>query len=647
MSPSPLDWLGSGKSISSAAAIHAELGGVAVGRDIRDSTIIIKRGLDEEETSRLFAGVLGPIAEKVMSALADQVAREKGIPEPPLRAILAKLGHGHVPDYEIPERLNAAADQLIALRKQLGRLGDDRPELATIRAQALELIDRGDIDGARQVLRKGRDAVRCGARLREAEFLADEARLDTSELDFEAAAAKYAEAAELVAPFDQQEGRRLKRQQAQALRDHAGRFGDEHALLKAIDLYRQLLAVVPRGKLPIEWAATQIDLGNALRSLGTVAPIEEAIAACREALVELAPAFAPVEWVDAHICVGFAFWALGCLQTSETDQLEEQGIAAFRTALQGSTRERDPVRWSTIQLGLGNALAVRSWSDCGMERLEQSAAAYREALIGLRREHAPLRWASIQNNLANVLGGLGDRQNSIERLEEAVAACREALKEHTRERWPLSWAMSQMNLGAALSSIGARESGTARLEDAVAAFREALKELARETGSPRTTFAQIKLADALCALGEREGDTVRLEEAAAVYRQALQERPEGSDANRSSALAGLGDALRLLGERESGIERLDEAAAAYQHAIEGLSRERQPRRWAGCVAGRGIALMHSAERTGKASMAETAIQQIEAALEVYGPGEDSPAVARFKQHLCKAREVRSRLEVNG
>jgi hypothetical protein len=57
--------------------------------------------------------------------------------------------------------------------------------------------------------------------------------------------------------------------------------------------------------------------------------------------------------------------------------------------------------------------------------------------------------------------------------------------------------------------------------------------------------------------------------------------------------------------------------------------------------------MHSAERTGKASMAETAIQQIEAALEVYGPGEDSPAVARFKQHLCKAREVRSRLEVNG
>ena len=107
MSPSPLDWLGSGKSISSAAAIHAELGGVAVGRDIRDSTIIIKRGLDEEETSRLFAGVLGPIAEKVMSALADQVAREKGIPEPPLRAILAKLGPWSRPglrDSRAPQR---------------------------------------------------------------------------------------------------------------------------------------------------------------------------------------------------------------------------------------------------------------------------------------------------------------------------------------------------------------------------------------------------------------------------------------------------------------------------------------------------------------------------------------------------------------
>src|SRR3954469_13170725 len=87
--------------------------------------------------------------------LAAQVAREKGIEAAPLRAVLEKLDEIGVPDAEIPARLPNAADQLIELRAQLARLRNNRPELAVIRQEALELINLGDLDGARAALNRG------------------------------------------------------------------------------------------------------------------------------------------------------------------------------------------------------------------------------------------------------------------------------------------------------------------------------------------------------------------------------------------------------------------------------------------------------------------------------------------------------------
>jgi hypothetical protein len=122
----------------------------------------------------------------------------------PLLAILAKLGERGVPDFEIPARLDALADQLIELRGQLGRLRNDRPEFALIREQALALIDHGDLDAARAALNRGREAARAlreETSRNEAEFLADEARIDHLQLAYRRAAQKYAEAAGVVAPF--------------------------------------------------------------------------------------------------------------------------------------------------------------------------------------------------------------------------------------------------------------------------------------------------------------------------------------------------------------------------------------------------------------------------------------------------------------
>jgi hypothetical protein len=144
-------------------------------------------------------------AERRHRELLEAIARQKGVEIPPLQAILVKLGEARIPDYEIPTRLDAAADELIALRAQLARLTNDRPEFASIRGQALAHIDQGEFDEARAALGRGRKAARAlreDVSRNEAEFLADEALIDHLQLAYKAAAEKYSQAAGLVASFD-------------------------------------------------------------------------------------------------------------------------------------------------------------------------------------------------------------------------------------------------------------------------------------------------------------------------------------------------------------------------------------------------------------------------------------------------------------
>jgi tetratricopeptide (TPR) repeat protein len=464
----------------------------------------------------------GGMAEKVKEAqrpLADEIAKlrdkvteiaaEKGIPAAALQAVLEKLGEKGVAEHQIPARLHAAADQLIELRAQLARLTNDRPELAVIREQALALIDKGDLDGARAKLNEGREAARAlreeGSR-KEAELLADEARIDHLQLAYRDAAEKYSQAAALVAPFDREAEWAFLIRQASELDDFGREFGDNAALTEAINRYRQALRLVPRETMPQQWAGTQNNLGNALGLLGAresgAARLEEAVTAFREALTEFTRERTPLDWAMTQNNLGNALAGLG-ERESGTARLEE-AVAAFREALKEYTRERVPLDWAMTQNNLGNALTRLGARESGTARLEEAVVTFREALKEWTRERVPLQWAGTQNNLGNALWRLGQRESGTARLLEAVAAYREALQERTRERVPLQWAMTQNNLGLALWRLGERESGTARLEEAVKAFREALKEFTREQSPYYWEGTQRNLARVLKLLDERK-----------------------------------------------------------------------------------------------------------------------------------------------
>jgi len=167
----------------------------------------------------------------------------------------------------------------------------------------------------------------------------------------------------------------------------AGTLGEQRRandwLDESIKAHWQLLSHWRRERVPLDWAMTQNNLGNALSALGGresgTARLEEAVAACRAALLEY-------------------------------------------------TRERAPLQWAMTQNNLGNALQTLGGRESGTTRLEEAVEAFRAALLERTRERVPLDWAMTQNNLGTALGALGGRESGTARLEEAVAAYRAALE---------------------------------------------------------------------------------------------------------------------------------------------------------------------------------------------------------------------------
>jgi tetratricopeptide (TPR) repeat protein len=358
---------------------------------------------------------------------------------------------------------------------------------------------------------------------------------------------------------------------AYALSGFGEQAGDSPALEEAITAYREALKEYTRERVPLDWAMTQNNLGNALQRLGEreagTARLEEAVAAYREALKEYTRERVPLDWAMTQNNLGNALQRLGEREAG-TAWLKE-AVAAYREALKEYTRERVPLDWAMTQNNLGNALQRLGEREAGTAWLKEAVAAYREALREYTRERVPLDWAMTQNNLGNALSSLGEREAGTARLEEAVAAYREALREYTRERVPLQWATTQNNLGTVLRSLGEREAGTARLEEAVAAYREALREYTRERVPLQWATTQNNLGNALRSLGEREAGTARLEEAVDAYREALKERTqERVPLDWAMTTYNLGRALAVIALRQRNAENFCAAIVTRLEALE-------------------------------------------------------------------------------
>ena len=256
-------------------------------------------------------------------------------------------------------------------------------------------------------------------------------------------------AALLVRKADVEAGGMADFQALRALQDYHYEIGRDqgHNLTSALAIDLGQL-VRQRASNADECGTAGVDLGIALATLGErergTELLEQAVAAFEAALEESTRERVPLEWAATQMNLGNALLSLG-QRESGTERLE-QAVAAYEAALEERTRERVPLNWATTQMNLGTALLTLGERESGTERLEQAVAAYEAALEEWTRERVPLEWATTQMNLGTALKTLGERESGTERLEQAVAAYNAALEEWTRERVPLDWAMTQGNL---------------------------------------------------------------------------------------------------------------------------------------------------------------------------------------------------------
>jgi tetratricopeptide (TPR) repeat protein len=499
---------------------------VAAGRDIRDSVISV--GLPAHEVERAIKEAQAPVVER-LETLAAAIAQDKGIPAAPLRAILAKLGEAGVLDCDIPAKLDAAADELIALRIQLGRLDANNPELRAIRSAALQAIDRGELDLAKETLERGRlsaRSCRSEAALLEATFLAEQAKIDHMELAYSRAAGRYREAARCVEPFDRDQQAAYVLAEADEFEAWGREFGDNAALKRAVRRYRAAAKLSRRVGTQQLWILAKIGEGIAEATLGERERINsrliQAIRVYRSTLRVIDRKTSPLIWGRIYNYLGNAQKALGERRPSE-GYLEE-AAESLSLALEERTRTRAPLDWASTQNNLGTIYQALGERDTEVDFFYQAEACYRAALEERTRVRVPFLWANTIDNLGVALVSIGTAANSGSALQEAVSSHEEALSVRTRGRVPLLWGRSLHNLGEAFRALGQRENHDRSLRKAVRAFRLALRERTRERVPVQWANTWHELGVTLALLIERRRRLCGVPVAVSAFERALEVR---------------------------------------------------------------------------------------------------------------------------
>jgi tetratricopeptide (TPR) repeat protein len=246
-------------------------------------------------------------------------------------------------------------------------------------------------------------------------------------------------------------------------------------LEEAVAAYRSALEVRTRGDLPQDWAATQYNLGNALKELGTQRAGEEG------------------------------------------RKLLEDALVAYRSSLEIRTRGDLPQDWAATQNNLGNALQQLGTRSAGEEErklLEDAVAAYRSALEVYTKADLPQFWAETQNNLSAALLALGNElegEEGLKRTRESVELLRDVLSYQPDD-------LSRYRLASALGILAFRLVLDRQFAEARTRCEEAQR-LANQIGdgvqkSDRDDliYIQKNLAHALLFQGDYD-------EALAIYRE--------------------------------------------------------------------------------------------------------------------------------
>src|SRR5262249_30792447 len=256
-----------------AQKVKAETGGVAIGRDVIQSTVVI--GIAQEKVDELVRDAKRPLEELTTQQRENIVLlKEKlDLNERQVRAALSILGENDISPERLAAKLVEIAERFKDLQATASAQPGDDPKIAALKTDAQKAIDAGDLVKADALLaeiemeqRRSLDRLAVNA----AETSARRGEIALTRLRYAEAATHFANAAAVFPPNSAQEDKRIGYlgREANALYLRGSEYGDNAALRLAIERRRQLIELNPRERVPLEWAATHNNLGIALWSLG-------------------------------------------------------------------------------------------------------------------------------------------------------------------------------------------------------------------------------------------------------------------------------------------------------------------------------------------------------------------------------------------
>jgi CHAT domain-containing protein len=233
----------------------------------------------------------------------------------------------------------------------------------------------------------------------------------------------------------------------------------------AIKWYQSSLKVRTRETRPVEWALTQMYLGQAFsrRLIGDLSEnLESAIWHSRQALQKLCLEAHPRDWAATQITLGNA---LKDRIVGDGECNKESAITCYEAAFEIPPQGGIAPERMGAQMNLAIVYAERRKGDRTQNQL-RARELYEAALEGFTFEDFPIDWAKTQMNLANLLRDMitGDAEAN---RTLALECYRNALTIRTAEMFPAEHVLTQNNLSYLLFRME-------RWPDAVIALRSAL-----------------------------------------------------------------------------------------------------------------------------------------------------------------------------
>jgi hypothetical protein len=238
----------------------------AIGGSVTGSNISVVCGVAPEVLDALRRSITEP-NEKIISL------REKALylNERQIRAALNAAGEASVPPEQLAAKLVEIGERYNALRTAAAPHPDDTAKITVLKAETKSAIAHGELAQADRLLadiEKLQDEKFDRLALTRAQTSAQRGDVALTRLRYGEAAGHFATAARKVPAGREDVRLQYLEREALSLSRQGSQLGDSAAASASIEKYRLILTLRSRERAPLDWAATQNNLGNALWTLG-------------------------------------------------------------------------------------------------------------------------------------------------------------------------------------------------------------------------------------------------------------------------------------------------------------------------------------------------------------------------------------------